>query len=249
MVKKPNIYDLSKDTLQEQFQSAGFSAYHSDKVWASLYRAMTIQFNKMGLREDVESWAISTYGIQQLPIQTAQKSSDGDTRKYLLRLEDGEYIETVIMRYRDRYTACISTQVGCAMGCVFCATGQMGFKRHLAVGEIVAQVLHVKTELTKAGDDLRNIVLMGMGEPLHNYEATMTALDIIMDKKGLNVAPKHITLSTVGLPKAIRRLADEERPIRLAVSLHAANNIDRTALVPTAKNIDALIDACRYYAQ
>ena len=137
------------------------------------------------------------------------------------------------------------------MGCVFCATGQMGFMRHLTAGEIVAQVLHVSRILRQRGQELRNIVLMGMGEPLHNYDATMKALDIIMDHNGLAIAPKHITLSTVGLVPGIRRLADEKRPVRLAVSLHAATDAERQALVPLAKrySLQELINACRYYSQ
>ena len=155
------------------------------------------------------------------------------------------------MEYRGRYTACISTQVGCAMGCIFCATGQMGFGRNLTPGEIVVQILHVQNVLSETGDSLRNIVLMGMGEPLHNYDNVMTALDILTDHKGIAIAPRHITLSTVGLPHAIRRLADEERNVNLAVSLHGATNADRLALVPVAKawSLDKIIDACRYYVE
>ena len=137
------------------------------------------------------------------------------------------------------------------MGCVFCATGQMGFMRHLTAGEIVAQVLHVSRILRQRGQELRNIVLMGMGEPLHNYDETMKALDIVMDHNGLAIAPKHITLSTVGLVPGIRRMADEECPVRLAVSLHGATDAERQALIPPAKRwtLQELITACRYYSQ
>jgi 23S rRNA (adenine2503-C2)-methyltransferase len=153
------------------------------------------------------------------------------------------------MRYPGRTVACISTQVGCAMGCVFCATGQMGFVRHLSPGEIVAQTVYVARQLRKQGERLRNIVLMGMGEPLHNYDATMAALFVMMDDRGLAIAPKHITLSTVGLPDGIRRLADEAIPVNLAVSLHASNDNKRTALVPVGRRwpLANIIDACRYY--
>ena len=135
------------------------------------------------------------------------------------------------------------------MGCVFCATGQMGFVRHLQPGEIVGQVLQIVRDLRSQGERLRNIVLMGMGEPLHNYAATMTAIDILTDHHGLSIGPRYITLSTVGIPPAIRRIADEGRSFNLAVSLHAATNDERSRLVPTARKwplID-LIDACRYY--
>ena len=137
------------------------------------------------------------------------------------------------------------------MGCVFCATGQMGFERHLTPGEIVAQVLYVQRILRQQNEELRNIVLMGMGEPLHNYEATMTAVDTLTHHKGIAIAPKHITLSTVGVVPGIRRLADENRPIKLAVSLHAATDAERQALVPPAKRwpLAELLSACRYYIE
>jgi len=156
----------------------------------------------------------------------------------------------VLMSFKNRFTACISTQLGCAMGCVFCATGQMGFLRNLSAREIVAQVELAKSVLEGRGESLRNIVLMGMGEPLHNYDTVMDSLDEICDQRGLAIAPKFITISTVGLPKRIKQLADEKRPYRLAVSLHGSNNEDRKALVPVAKkwSLEEILDACRYYA-
>jgi 23S rRNA (adenine2503-C2)-methyltransferase len=155
------------------------------------------------------------------------------------------------MYFRGRATVCVSTQVGCAMGCVFCATGQMGFRRHLTPGEIVAQVVHVARVLRERGESLRNIVLMGMGEPLHNYEATMAAMETVMDHRGLAIAPRFITLSTVGVAPGIRRLADERRPFRLAVSLHGATDEERGRLVPPARRwpLTELIDACRHYSE
>jgi 23S rRNA (adenine2503-C2)-methyltransferase len=160
-------------------------------------------------------------------------------------------VETVLMRFRGRATVCLSTQAGCAMGCVFCATGQMGLARHLTPGEIVGQVLHATRLLRETGESLRNVVLMGMGEPLHNYEAVMEAVDILVDPVGLALAPRFITLSTVGVVPGIRRLADEERPVQLAVSLHGATDAERDALVPVGRRwpLAELMEACRYYAQ
>ena len=139
----------------------------------------------------------------------------GHTRKFLLRLADGQTVETVLMGYPGRHTVCVSTQAGCAMGCVFCATGQMGFVRHLRPGEIVAQVLHARRALRERGEEgPRNLVLMGMGEPLHNYDAVMAALEIITDPRGLNLGPGRISISTVGVVPGILRLAEERRPYR-----------------------------------
>ena len=137
------------------------------------------------------------------------------------------------------------------MGCVFCATGQMGFVRHLRPGEIVAQVLHANRALAESGTRLRNLVLMGMGEPLHNYDAVMTALEIISDTGGINIGPSRITVSTVGVVPGILRLAEERRPYSLAVSLHGATEEERAALVPVSKRwpLAELIAACRHYSE
>ncbi len=194
---------------------------------------------------------MSTRLLRRPAVHHEAFSSDGFTHKLLLRLHDGQTIETVLMRFKGRATVCISTQAGCAMGCVFCATGQMGFVRHLSPGEIVAQVLHVTGVLRQSGEALRNIVLMGMGEPLHNYEATMEAVDILVDQLGLAIGPRFITLSTVGVVPGILRLADEDRPVHLAVSLHGATDEERAALVPVGKRwpLEELMDACRYYSE
>jgi 23S rRNA (adenine2503-C2)-methyltransferase len=177
-------------------------------------------------------------------------SSDGLTRKYLLRLSDGQTIETVLMSYDGRHTACVSTQVGCAMGCVFCATGQAGFTRHLRTGEILAQVLHVQRVLRSEGKrDLRNLVLMGMGEPLHNYDPVMKALATLVDRRGCSLSRQRITISTVGLVPAMLRMAEEKNPYNLALSLHGSNQEARASLIPVAKKwpLDQLIEACRIY--
>lgn len=247
-----NLYDYDRAGLGDLLAGWGYSRYHADRLWTRLYRERVTALAALadGVRADLFAHLQAAAALPQPQVVSAQHSRDGYTRKYLLRPTDGEAIETVIMAFHGRYTACISTQAGCAMGCVFCATGQMGFRRHLSPGEIVVQVLHVLRVLAAEGATLRNIVLMGMGEPLHNYDHTLRAVDIITDDKGINLAARHITLSTVGLPDGIRRLADEGRALRLAVSLHGASDAERQALVPPARKytLDKVLDACRYYS-
>ena len=292
-----NLYDLTREQLRTLLVRWGFPAVHAARLWNYLYLQLAASFSaeampevpaKVRARLDAEA----TLGV--LPIALETDSSDGFTRKYLLSLADGERIETVLMRFTGRVTACISSQVGCAMGCVFCATGQMGYTRHLTPGEIVAQAVHVARALRRppnsqchllsdippgasgqchligdieagaegrgagaerrgggATERLRNLVLMGMGEPLHNYDAVMHAIDILRDPNGLALAAERITLSTVGVVPGILRLAREQRPLHLAVSLHAATQDERAALVPAAKKwpLDELMAACRTYSE
>jgi 23S rRNA (adenine2503-C2)-methyltransferase len=157
------------------------------------------------------------------------------------------------MGYDGRHTVCVSTQAGCAMGCVFCATGQMGFARHLRPGEIVAQVLHARRVLQQTAPNkrLRNLVMMGMGEPLHNIDAVMAALDIISDSRGIGIGPSKIAISTVGVVPGIQRMAAENSPYRLAVSLHGSTGEERSALVPASQRwpLESLIAACRQYGE
>ena len=189
-----NLYDLSRAQLAERLAAWGFSDYYAGLVWSGLYRDLVAApADMVGLRPELGRQLAAETTIDHLAIRSSIDSVDGHTRKYLLGLRDGAAIETVLMYFRGRATACVSTQVGCAMGCVFCATGQMGFRRHLSPGEIVAQIIHVQRVLRQRGEQLRNIVLMGMGEPLHNYDATMAALDTIMDHRGLAIAPRFIT--------------------------------------------------------
>jgi 23S rRNA (adenine2503-C2)-methyltransferase len=250
-----SLYDLPFDALRSVVTDAGLASLHGRSLWRALHREADRSLSE---REDLSPplrrWLKEVLDVTwtaDLPeIATEIASSDGLTRKLLLRLHDGKQIETVIMGYPGRFTACISTQVGCAMGCVFCATGQGGFTRHLTPGEIVSQVVVARLTLQRLGlGGLRNLVLMGMGEPLHNYDAVMTALDIISDTRGLNIGPSKISISTVGVAPNIRRLADEQRPYSLALSLHAANDERRSSLIPVNARwpLAELLDACRYY--
>ena len=184
-----------------------------------------------------------------LQVDTEQQSRDG-TRKRLYRLPDGQLIESVLMRYdTGRNTACISSQAGCAMACAFCATGQMGFARHLTAGEIFEQAWIYARELQSEGARLSNVVLMGMGEPFHNYDAAILAVRRIMSDLGIGA--RHITVSTVGLVPAIRRFATEKLQVGLAISLHSTRDDHRSAMMPVNRRwpIEELLAACRDYQQ
>lgn len=264
---RANFYDFTRDQLLALVSRWGFAPVHGARLWSYVYLRGTEDWRAMDeLPARFRAQAESELAFGRLATAAETHSSDGFTRKYLLALADGRRIETVLMRYSGRVTACVSSQAGCAMGCVFCATGQMGFVRHLSAGEIVAQAMHVDAVLRGTGPDaaladaasasphdrherLRNLVLMGMGEPLHNYDAVMQAIDILRDPNGLALGAKKITLSTVGVVPGILRLAAEQRPVHLAVSLHGATQEERAALVPAARKwpLDELMDACRAY--
>lgn len=250
----PSLHDLTFDQVTRLLTEEGLRPAHAKTLWNTLqYRSMTDPLARPDLAPPLRRWleqALSGGWTLDTPAVTSDvPSSDGLTRKALLKLTDAQEIETVIMGYEGRHTACISTQAGCAMGCVFCATGQMGFVRHLRPGEIVAQVHHARRVLADEGKHLRNLVFMGMGEPLHNYDAVMTALDIITHTSGINIGPSKVSISTVGVVPGIRRLAEEGRPYNLAVSLHAASDEERGAIVPANAKwpLAELLDACREY--
>ena len=235
----------------------GVILHHAKVLWRVLHRDGELDLASRDFLPPLKRWVAASVGEGKAFFLDAPEvvdeihSTDGLTRKFLLRLRDGQTIETVLMGYDGRQTVCVSTQAGCAMGCVFCATGQMGFVRHLRPGEIVAQVLHARRVLKSIDPKkrLRNMVLMGMGEPLHNYDAVMKALGSISNVGGASIGPTKISISTVGVVPGILRLAEEQRPYRLAVSLHGSTEEERSALVPASKKwpLAMLIDACRTY--
>ncbi len=255
-----SLHDLGFTGMEQALTADGIPAHHAKALWRAVQREGELDLHA---REDfsppLRRWIHESVGedkawfLDAPEIAEETRSSDGLTRKFLLRLRDGQTIETVLMGYDGRHTVCVSTQAGCAMGCVFCATGQMGFVRHLRPGEIVAQVLHARRalEAEMPGRRLRNMVMMGMGEPLHNYDAVMQALDAISDVRGIGLGPARISVSTVGVIPGILRMAEEGRPYRLAVSLHGATEEERTTLVPAGRKwpLPDLIEACRAYGQ
>ncbi len=245
-----NLYDLSLQDLEALVTSLGDKRFRAKQIHRWLYDAGVTSIEEMtdlpkGLRERLMEQA--TLGT--MTVATEQVSQDG-TVKRLYKLHDGKLIESVLMPYRtQRRTACISSQAGCAMGCVFCATGQMGFDRQLTATEIFEQAQRYSVMLKERGERLSNVVLMGMGEPFHNYDAVLEAIRRMMSDLGIGA--RHITVSTVGLAPKIRRFADEGLQVTLAISLHAADDAERSALMPVNRRWDLqeLIDACRYYVE
>jgi 23S rRNA (adenine2503-C2)-methyltransferase len=244
------IYELTLSDLSRIISELGEPSFRANQLWNGLYQQLwnsPEQFTN--LPSSLRTKLVNELQFQVLSPATAITSSDGRTVKILFRLHDGKAIEAVLMRYEKRNTLCISTQVGCAMGCVFCATGQMGFQRNLSSGEIVAQVIYFAHQLHDQGEAVTNIVVMGMGEPFHNYANTMAAIDRLNDPDGYNFGARRFTISTVGLIPSIQRFTAEKRQINLAISLHAADDALRTSMLPVNKRypVDELLIACRDY--
>ena len=243
---KPNIKDLSFGEFAAYLAAAKQPAYRAKQIWQWLFREHATEFATMtNLPAPLREQLAQSFTIGRLAIEQRHQSGDG-TVKYLFGLADGKSIESVLIPENNRLTICISTQVSCAYGCAFCATGLLGFKRNLTCGEIVEQILEANRMLA---DDRRitNVVLMGMGEPLANYEQTLRALEIMIDPVwGLEISPRKITLSSVGLVPQIQKLM-EQTNVTLAISLHAATEELRGRLMPVNRkySLQQLIDCCR----
>jgi len=249
-VASPLIYDYQHSELTSLFESWGDPPYRAEQLWQGLYKHFwnsPEQFTT--LPQNLRLKLADHFFFDGLTPVIKLASSDKNTIKTLFKLHDGLAIEAVLMLYEKRRTICISTQIGCAMGCVFCATGQMGFKRHLSKGEIIAQVLFFARELLITGDVITNVVIMGMGEPFHNYANTLNAIKQLNDPEGFNLGSRRFTISTVGLVPAIRKFAMEKSQVNLAISLHAANDSLRSSLLPINKTypIDEILDVAREY--
>ena len=263
---RTDLLGLDVAELAAWLAERGQPPFRAKQLAGWIYSSLAPDFAAMrnlpaALRAQLEDEA----SIAGPAVRAEVKAKDGRTRKLLLELADGRTIETVLMLYpasgesRARATVCVSTQAGCAYGCTFCATGQMGFDRHLTAGEIVAQVLHFARELraqpweTPDGetiDRVSNLVFMGMGEPFHNYDNTLRAVRILNMPEGLNIGARHMTISTVGLVPGILRLAEEPLQVNLAISLHAPNDALRLKTMPVTRKypIAQVLDACRTYA-
>jgi len=245
-----NLFDLDRQDFEDLFQNWKVPSYRVDQVWNGLYKNYWFQAKEFtNLPKDLSERLDSTFEAPIRQVLQTLRSSDRSTTKVLLELADGLAVETVLMTYDRRKTLCVSTQVGCAMGCTFCATGQMGFKRNLSSGEIIAQILYFERILHQNGERLTNIVYMGMGEPLHNYDNTLKSIDRLNQTDGWNFGARRFTLSTSGLVPRIRQLADEKRQLNLAISLHSTLDEERSKIMPVNRSypLAELIDACKYY--
>jgi len=249
---RPSLFNLDYQELKDQIQDWNEPSYRATQIWQGLYQNYWNNSDDLStipipLRKEI----CKKYKLSGLFSERELHSTDGFTRKTLYRLADNSAIETVLMVYEDRNTVCISCQVGCGMGCNFCATGNMGLIRNLSRAEIIEQVVKTAADLAHDGKSLTNVVFMGMGEPFHNYTQVMDAVRILNDPEGFGMGARRFTISTVGLIPGINRFSEENSQINLAISLHAANDALRSSIVPINQKypISELMEACRNYIQ
>ena len=253
-----DLYRLLPEEMEQLVIDMGYPRYRADQILLPLYYKFPKAISEIKqlpkkMREELTE---AGYTIGSAKETHRVVSDDHDTTKLLLKLNDDHSVETVLMQYspsklggHPRSTICVSTQIGCAMGCVFCATGQMGFETNLKAEHIISQVIHFAEILQKRGEHVTNLVFMGMGEPMSNYDEMIRALKILTHDRGFGLGQRHITISTIGITSGIDRLAKENLQIGLAISLHAPNNKLRKNLVPTASpnSVEDIIEAGRRY--
>jgi 23S rRNA (adenine2503-C2)-methyltransferase len=250
MEQRRALLELSKDELEGLLTAWGQPRYRADQVWRWLYKSLVSELDEMrNLPAELRAQLGGQFVVSAATPLRRQRSHDGLTEKVLLRLADGEAVEAVLMAYDGRRTVCVSSQVGCAVRCAFCATGLGGWTRNLSAGEIVEQVLYYARQLRANGQAVSNVVYMGMGEPFLNYEAVRRSIDVLNDPDGFDLGARRVTVSTAGLVPGIERLADEGLPVGLAISLHAPTDELRDRLVPLNRRypLERLIAACREY--
>jgi 23S rRNA (adenine2503-C2)-methyltransferase len=252
-----DLYRLLPEEMEQLVMDMGYRRYRADQILYPLYYKFPKDISELKqLSKEMRGKLIeSGYTIGSAKEIHRIVSDDGDTTKLLLQLSNTS-VETVLMQYspskingHPRSTVCVSTQIGCAMGCIFCATGQMGFETNLPAEEIVSQVIHFANILQQRGEHVTNLVFMGMGEPMANYDEMIRAIRILTHDRGFGLGQRHITISTIGIPSGIDKLAEENLQIGLAISLHAPNNELRKKLIPTAgpHSVEDIIEAGRRY--
>ncbi|HJJ23007.1 MAG TPA: 23S rRNA (adenine(2503)-C(2))-methyltransferase RlmN [Nitrosopumilus sp.] len=253
-----DLYRLLPEEMEQLVIDMGYPRYRADQILLPLYYKFPKDLSEIKqLPKDMREKLIDAgYTIGSAKEIHRVVSDDGDTTKLLLNLTDETPVETVLIQYpssningHPRSTICVSTQIGCAMGCVFCATGQMGFEKNIKAEEIVAQVIHFADILQQRGEHVTNLVFMGMGEPMANYDEMIRAVRILTHDRGFGIGQRNITISTIGVMSGIDKLAEENLQVGLAISLHAPNNELRKKLVPTAgpNSVEEIVEASRRY--
>ena len=243
-----NIKDYTLDELKEELKEIGEKPFRAEQIYKWIYEARVSDFNEMtNLSLELREKLNQNYEIKKFKILKKQVASDG-TRKYLFDVLDGNAIETVLMQYHHGFSICVSSQIGCKMGCKFCASTGIPFARNLTTGEIIEQIMAVERD---ADVRISNIVFMGIGEPLDNYDNVVKAIRIINHPKGLNIGARHISISTSGLVPKIYQLAEENIQCTLSISLHATTDEQRSQMMPVnnAYNIEELLKACKDYIE
>mgnify|MGYP003302396656 FL=1 len=243
-----DIRSLTYDELSTEIIGLGFPKFRVNQIFSWIHEKTVNSFDEMtNISKDMRARLSENFTFYNCEINTKLVSSIDDTVKYLFTLSDGEYVESVVMKYKYGYSICISTQVGCKMGCTFCASAIGGFVRHLTVGEMLSEIYTAQKDLNIK---INHLVLMGTGEPLDNYDNVLKMLELITDEKGQNMSMRHISLSTCGIVPKIYDLAEKKLGLTLSVSLHAPNNFIRSKSMPVNKtyDIDELLKACRYYS-
>ncbi|KPN13513.1 23S rRNA (adenine(2503)-C2)-methyltransferase [Bacillus australimaris] len=247
----PSIYSFELDEMKEWLKEQGEKPFRAAQIFEWLYEKRVTSFDEMSnLSKDLREKLKDQFAITTLKTVIKQTSQDG-TIKFLFELHDGYTIETVLMRHEYGNSVCVTTQVGCRIGCTFCASTLGGLKRNLEAGEIVAQVLKVQQALDETEERVSSVVIMGIGEPFDNFDEMLAFLKIINHDKGLNIGARHITVSTSGIIPKIYQFADEQMQINFAVSLHAPNTEIRSRLMPINKayKLPKLMEAIEYYIQ
>lgn len=252
-MNKPSIYGLTLNQLADWLTGHGQKKSRAAKVWDWLYRKRVTDFAKMDdVNQECVQLLAENFSIQTLNLYIKQESADG-TIKFLFKLQDGNLIETVLMKHKYGLSVCVTTQVGCNIGCSFCASGLLAKNRDLSSGEIVEQIMKVQLHLDQRGNEekVTHIVVMGIGEPFDNYQNLVNFLQVIMDYKGLAIGARHITVSTSGLADKIYEFTDADLQVNLAISLHAPNNTLRSRImkINQAIPIEKLMQALDYYLE
>ncbi len=243
-----NIKDYNLDELKEEMESIGEKPFRAEQIFKWIFVNNVTDFNQMtNLSLELREKLKENYTLDIYKIIKKQESVDG-TKKYLFDVLDGNAIETVLMEYKHGYSLCVSSQVGCRMGCKFCASTGIAFIRNLTAGEIAEQILAVQRDVKIK---VSNVVFMGIGEPFDNFDNVMKAIKIINNQKGLNIGARHISVSTCGVVPKIYEIADMDLQCTLSISLHATNNEKRSQMMPinSKYNIEELMKACRYYIE